>query len=63
LRPAGLAARCHAFLIDGLIKLGIIYVLAILAAFAGCMNRCLVEKGARATCRRRAHRGALPPGL
>lgn len=35
LRPAGLAARCYAFLIDGLIKLGVIYVLGILAVFAG----------------------------
>jgi uncharacterized RDD family membrane protein YckC len=35
LRPAGLVARCYAFLIDGLIKLGVIYVLGILAAFAG----------------------------
>ena len=35
LRPAGLTARCYAFLIDGLIKLGVIYVLGILAVFAG----------------------------
>jgi len=35
LRPAGLAARCYAFLIDGLIKVGVIYVLEILAVFAG----------------------------
>ena len=35
LRPAGLVARCYAFLIDALIKLAVIYVLGILAAFAG----------------------------
>ena len=35
LRPAGLAARCYAFLIDWLIKVGVIYVLGILAVFAG----------------------------
>lgn len=35
LRPAGVTARCYAFLIDGLIKLAVIYVLGILTVFAG----------------------------
>ncbi|HEY6922007.1 MAG TPA: RDD family protein [Steroidobacteraceae bacterium] len=35
LRPAGLTARCYAFLIDALIKLGVVYVLGILAVFSG----------------------------
>lgn len=35
LRPAGLAARCYAFLVDALIKLAVIYVFEILALFAG----------------------------
>jgi uncharacterized RDD family membrane protein YckC len=35
LRPAGLVARCYAFLIDGLIKLGVLYVLGMLAAYTG----------------------------
>ena len=35
LRPAGLTARCYAFLLDQLIKLALLYVLQILALFAG----------------------------
>jgi uncharacterized RDD family membrane protein YckC len=35
LRPAGLTARCYAFLLDQLIKLAVLYVLQILALFAG----------------------------
>jgi len=35
LRPAGLTARCYAFLIDQLIKLAVIYLFEILAIFAG----------------------------
>jgi uncharacterized RDD family membrane protein YckC len=35
LRPAGLTARCYAFLVDWLIKLAVIYVLGVLAVFAG----------------------------
>lgn len=35
LRPAGLTARCYAFLIDGLIKIAVIYVLGVLTVFAG----------------------------
>ena len=35
LRPAGLTARCYAFLLDQLIKLAMLYVLQILALFAG----------------------------
>ena len=35
LRPAGITARCYAFLIDSLIKLAVIYAFEILAVFAG----------------------------
>jgi len=35
LRPAGLTARCYAFLIDQLIKLAIIYLAEMAAVFAG----------------------------
>jgi uncharacterized RDD family membrane protein YckC len=35
LRPAGLTARCYAFLVDSLIKLAVIYAFEILALFAG----------------------------
>lgn len=35
LRPAGLTARCYAFLLDQLIKLALLYVIEILALFAG----------------------------
>jgi uncharacterized RDD family membrane protein YckC len=35
LRPAGLTARCYAFLLDTLIKLAVIYVFEILTLFAG----------------------------
>ena len=35
LRPAGLTARCYAFLLDQLIKLAVIYLFEILAIFAG----------------------------
>jgi uncharacterized RDD family membrane protein YckC len=35
LRPAGLTARCYAFLLDQLIKLALLYIIEILALFAG----------------------------
>ncbi len=35
LRPAGLTARCYAFLLDLLIKLAVLYVFEIAAVFAG----------------------------
>ena len=35
LRPAGVTARCYAFLLDTLIKLVVIYAVSILAALAG----------------------------
>ena len=35
LRPAGLSARCYAFLLDLLIKLAVVYVFEIAAVFAG----------------------------
>jgi uncharacterized RDD family membrane protein YckC len=33
LRPAGISARCYAFLVDWLIRIGIIWIAAIVAAF------------------------------
>ena len=35
LRPAGLTARCYAFLIDVLIKVAIFYLFEMVAVFAG----------------------------
>jgi uncharacterized RDD family membrane protein YckC len=35
LRPAGLTARCYAFLLDSLIKLMVLYTVSLLAALAG----------------------------
>jgi uncharacterized RDD family membrane protein YckC len=41
LRPAGLTARCYAFLIDTLIKVAILYVFEMGAVFAGGMGLAL----------------------
>jgi uncharacterized RDD family membrane protein YckC len=41
LRPAGLTARCYAFLLDTLIKLAVLYVFEMLALFAGGLGLAL----------------------
>ncbi len=41
LRPAGVASRCYAFLLDLLVKLAVFYVVAIAAIYAGGIGRAL----------------------